>query len=296
MPDTLVEALLRWTGSQAGTSPFATPIQGLILLRSDHPKHPAFLVYKPTLCIVVQGAKWAIFGEERIEYRPGQALLVSVEMPGFGYVSESSPSEPDLGIVLELDTALMREVLDTMKNPPSASGTTVKGVHLSDFDGPLAESVLRLVQLLDTPEAISVLYASTMREICYRLLAGPHAAQALRMTLGSSHAGQVIAAIHSLRDRFAEPVRMEELAAVAGMSVSAFHRQFKAVTARTPLQYQKQLRLMEARRLLISEDVNVESAAYQVGYESPSQFSREYTRMFGAAPKRESAAFRSAAA
>ncbi len=296
MPDTLLQALLQWTGSQAGSSPFATPIKGLTLLRSDYPKHPAYLIYKPTLCVVVQGAKWAIFGEERMEYRPGQALLVSVEMPGLGYVSEASPSEPYLGIVLELDPVVMREVLETMENPPSASGPVGRGVHLSDFSGPLAESVFRLVRLLDTPEAIPVLYESVMREICYWLLAGPHAAEVVKMTMGSSQAQQVVAAIHSLRDRFAEPVRIVELAAAAGMSVSAFHRQFKAVTAMTPLHYQKQLRLIEARRLLVSEAVNVESAAYRVGYESPSQFSREYTRMFGAAPKRESTAARLPAA
>ena len=135
-----------------------------------------------------------------------------------------------------------------------------------------------------------------MREICYWLLAGPYAGQAIKMMLGSSHAPQVLAAIHFLRDRFAEPVRIGELASIAGLSPSAFHRQFKSVTSMTPLRYQKQLRLIEARRLLGSDAVNVESAAYRVGYQSPSQFSREYTRMFGTAPKRESASVRRSAA
>ena len=127
-----------------------------------------------------------------------------------------------------------------------------------------------------------------MREICYWLLAGPHGGEVAQMTLANSHTQRVISAIHSLRNRFAEPVRIEELASIAQMSPSAFHRQFKALTSVTPLQYQKQLRLMEARRLMVSNAANVETAAFDVGYESPSQFSREYCRMFGAPPKRDS--------
>ena len=134
-----------------------------------------------------------------------------------------------------------------------------------------------------------------MREICYWILTGPHGGEVMKMTLANSYAQRVISAIHTLRDRFAEPVRIEELALVAQMSPSAFHRHFKAMTSMTPLQYQKRLRLLEARRLIVTDAANVETAAFQVGYESPSQFSREYSRMYGAPPRRDVSALRAMA-
>ena len=161
--------------------------------------------------------------------------------------------------------------------------------------GMLIDCTLRTIRLLETPKAIPVLYPAIMREICYWLLTGPHGGEVMRMTLANSHAERVVKAIHTLRDRFAEPIRIDELASIAKMSPSAFHRQFKAITAMTPLQYQKQLRLLEARRLIVAEAANVETAAFQVGYESPSQFSREYSRMFGAPPRRDVAALRAMA-
>jgi len=188
---------------------------------------------------------------------------------------------------LGLDLAIMRSVAESLEAPPTASGEVGAGVFVTDFQGPLADCALRLVRLLETPQAIPTLYPVVMREICYWLLTGPHGGDIARMTLANSPSQRVIGAMHSLRDRFREAVRIEDLAAIAQMSPSAFHRQFKALTASTPLQYQKQLRLLEARRLMISNAVNVEAAAFQVGYESPSQFSREYARMFGAPPKRD---------
>jgi transcriptional regulator GlxA family with amidase domain len=159
-------------------------------------------------------------------------------------------------------------------------------VFVADFQGPLADCALRLVRLLDTPKAIPTLYPVIMRETCYWLLTGPHGGDVARLTLTNSPSQRVISAMHSLRSRFREAVRIEELAAIAQMSTSALHLQFKALTSLTPLPYQKQLRLLEARRLMISSAVNVE-ACFEVGYESPSQFSREYSRMFGAPPKRD---------
>ena len=296
MTSDLTRTLTRLTGAQAGASPFVTAIKGLTLLRSDHTRVPAYLIFKPALCVVVQGAKWAIFGDERMDYRAGQALIVSVEMPALGCVAEASPTEPYLGIVLEFDLAIMQEVLEMLDRPPMPAADHGRGVLVSNFDGPLAECVSRLVRLLDTPQAIPVLYPSIMREICYWILTGPHGSEALKIALGSHHPQQLLRAIHTLRDRFRETVRIDELASIARMSPSAFHRGFKALTSMTPLQYQKQLRLIEARRLMVSEAINVETAAYDVGYESASQFSREYTRMFGASPKRESAAVRWSAA
>jgi AraC-like DNA-binding protein len=287
MSDRLAEAILRYTRSQAGGHAFETAIDGLYVIRSDHPKPPAPMIFRPAMCIVAQGAKWATFGENRLEYRAGEALVVGVETPSVGRVTEASPGKPCLVLALALDLAIMRSVAEGLDVPPRASGEPGRGVFVTDFKGPLADCALRLVCLLDTPKAIPTLYPVIMREICYWLLTGPHGGDVARMTLTNSPSHRVIAAVHSLRSRFRETVRIEELAAIAQISPSAFHRQFKALTSLTPLQYQKQLRLLEARRLLISNAVNVEAASFQVGYESPSQFSREYARMFGVPPKRD---------
>jgi AraC-like DNA-binding protein len=287
VPDQLAEALLRYTDRQPGESPYRTAIDSMAIMRSDHPKPPTHMIFRPAMCIVAQGAKWASFGGNQLEYRAGQALVIGVETPSVGRVFEASPDEPCLVLAFELDTAIMRSVAEELEAPPKASGETGRGVFVTDFQGPLADCALRLVRLLDTPRAIPALHPVIMREICYWLLTGPHGGDVARMTLAHSPSQRVISAMHSLRSRFNETVRVEELAAVAQMSPSAFHRQFKALTSQTPLQYQKQLRLLEARRLMVSSAVNVEAASFQVGYESPSQFSREYARMFGAPPKRD---------
>jgi AraC-like DNA-binding protein len=285
--DQLAEALLRYTNSRSGESPFATAIDGLAIMRSDHPKPPSHMLFRPAMCIVAQGAKWATFGGNRLEYRAGQALVIGVETPSIGRVVEASPGEPCLVLAFELDLAIMRSVADELDTPPRASGRPAHGVFVTDFQGPLADCALRLVRLLETPKAIPTLYPGIMREICYWLLTGPHGGDIARLALKSSPSQPLIRAIHDLRSRFREMVRIDELAAIARLSPSAFHRQFKALTSLTPLQYQKQLRLLEARRLMVSRAFKVEAAAFEVGYESPSQFSREYARMFGAPPKRD---------
>ena len=287
MMDELAQALLRYSDSQAGGSPFETAIPAMGVLRSDHPKPPSHMISRPSLCIVAQGAKWATFGDTRLEYRAGQALLVGVETPSIGRVVEASPGEPCLVLVFELDLAIMQSVAEELDHPPEPSGEPGRGVFVTDFQGPLADCALRLVRLLDTPEAISILYPGIIREICYWLLSGPHGGDVARLALKTGAPQRVIRAMQSLRDRFRQTVRIEELAEVAHMSASAFHRQFKALTSLTPLQYQKRLRMLEARRLMVSRALSVETAAFEVGYESPSQFSREYARMFGAPPKRD---------
>lgn len=296
MADGLLEAVQRYTERQTGPGPFMTAIQGVQILRSEREKQPRYLLFKPALCIVVQGAKWAIFGEKRFDYRAGQALVVSLEMPALGTVSEASPEEPYLGVIIELDLGLMREVMGSLDGHLELRPETKHGVFVTDFSGPLADCALRAVRLLETPQAIPLLYPAIMREICYWLLSGPHGGDVMRMTVGKCHTEGVLQAIHTLRDRFSEAVCIETLAQAVRMSPSAFHRQFKLITSMTPLQYQKQLRLMEARRLMVAEEANVETASFKVGYESPSQFSREYSRMFGLPPRRDVASLRDAAA
>jgi AraC-like DNA-binding protein len=288
MSDRFVQAVKRYTERQVGDGPFATAIAGLTILRSNNEKRPTHMILKPALCVVAQGAKWTMFGKKRFEYRAGQALVVSVETPAFGRVTEASPGAPFLGVVIEFDLAIAREVMEGLDTPPVALAKAAQSIFVTDFDGPLTDCVFRMIRLLDTPRAVPVLYPAIMREVCYWLLTGPHGAEVVNMVLTNGHEQRLISAIHSLRDRFAEPVRIDELAAMARMSPSAFHRKFKTLTSVTPLQYQKQLRLMEARRLIVSDAVHVETAAFQVGYESPSQFSREYSRMFGIPPKRGS--------
>ena len=287
MADSLTELVWRYTEAQPGQSPFTTCIEGLTILRSDHQRRANPLLYKPALCITVQGLKSAAFGDQCHQYSAGQAMLVSVEMPGFGTVMEASPDKPYLGVILELDLAVLRAVASEFAHPPKPSEPTEGGVYVTDFDGPLKDCTIRLIRLFDSPSAVPFLYPAIMREISYWLLSGPHGGGVIRMTLSNDHEHRILQAVHYLRDRFAESVRIGDLAAVAQLSPSAFHRQFKAVTAMTPLQYQKQLRLLEARRLMTAGAANVEDAAFRVGYESPSQFSREYGRMFGLPPRRD---------
>lgn len=287
MTSELIQALLRHTPPQENYGPYVTDVPGMVLLRSEHERPPAHLIFKPALCIVVQGAKWAVFGDQHMDYRAGQALIVSVETPALGRVAQASPTEPFLGIILEFDLAIMREVADTLGTPAPGGEGPGSGVFVTDFAGPLADCTLRLVRLLDTPQAIPLLQPAIMREMAYWLLSGPHRAEVARMVLANTHAHRVIAAIHRLRDRFTEPVRIDDLAAAAQMSASAFHRQFRRLTSMTPLQYQKQMRLLEARRMMVGEAASAETAAFAVGYESASQFSREYSRMFGLPPRRD---------
>lgn len=294
MTRALIESVKRYTERQGGESPFATPIDGVTILRADRERHPSHLVMKPALCVVVQGAKWSTFGGKRYDYRAGQALVVSVELPAMSRIVQASPDEPYLCVVIEFDLSLMREVMEQLDRPPASEGELGHGVFVTDFDGPLADCVQRAIRLLDTPRAIPVIAPMIMREICYWLLAGPHGGEVAKLVLANGHVERVVSAIHNLRNRFAETVRVEELASLAQMSLSAFHRQFKALTSMTPLQYQKQLRLLEARHLMLTGAANAEAAAYRVGYESPSQFSREYARMFGAPPRRDVAALSTA--
>lgn len=294
MLSSLQKAVTRFVDSRGGASPFATAIPGLTLLRSTQPNRTNFHTCMPALCIVVQGAKWTMFGETRFHYQAGEALVVSVELPAFSTIVKASPSEPYLGIILEFDLAIMREVIENLDALPEASGGIERSILVIDFNGPLADCTARLLSLLDTPRAIPVLYPYIMREVCYWLLTGPHGAEIMSMTIGKLHTKGVLNAIHFLRDRFTESIRIDDLASIARMSPSAFHRQFKAITSMTPLNYQKQLRLLEARRMMLAEELNVGSAAAQVGYKSYTQFSREYSRMFGFPPRRDMVALRGA--
>ncbi|GGP22369.1 AraC family transcriptional regulator [Silvimonas iriomotensis] len=275
-----------------GQSPFFTAVPGLILLRAVTEQHPTHLIHSPALCVVIQGAKWTTFGSTRYDYAAGEALLVSLDMPGFSQVAQGSPEQPYLSAVVGLDTGILSQVLAELAHPPAPPADTAPGAAVTRIEGPLADCTLRAMRLIDNPAAIPVLYPAIMKEICYWLLTGPHGGAVARLALGSGNAPNVIHAIQYLRQHFARALSIDELAAVAGLSASAFHRHFKALTSMSPLQYQKRMRLLQARKLMIVDDAHAEEAAFQVGYESASQFSREYARMFGQPPRRDIAALR----
>lgn len=293
MQTALADALNAYADANGGgDGVFLTPVPGFGFKRMNREGVPHHMVYKPSLCVVVQGEKQVMFGDALITYRENQALIVNVEMPAIARVSKASPDKPHLGLIIELDIGIMREVLEELQQPPIPNDGIGLGVFVADFGGPLADCVLRLVRLLTTPDAISVLHPTILREISYWLLTGPHGGEVAKLVHPNSRTRRLAEAIHVLRNNFARPVRIEDLADVAHMSPSSFHQHFKALTSMTPLQFQKQLRLLRARQLMSDGNINVSEAAHQVGYESASQFSREYARMFGVPPKRDVTDFR----
>lgn len=268
-----------------------TPISGLVLMTSTEARLPRHIVFRPSLCVIVQGAKRLMLDDLSLDYAQGQALVVALEVPAIGHVTVASKAEPYIGINLDLDPVILQEVIEVLEKPPRATDGSV-GLFVADVNDELNGSMVRLLKLLDRPQAIPVLYPAIMREISYWLLTGPHSGEVAKLALPDGHARRVSSAIRLLRDNFDKPVHMDELAEAARMSPSSFYQHFKTLTSMTPLQYQKQLRLLEARRRMLATDANVETAAFAVGYESPSQFSREYARMFGTPPKRDVATLR----
>jgi AraC-like DNA-binding protein len=269
-----------------GEGYFEVPGAAVRMIRSFHHMNNHF-VYQPSLCITLQGAKQMHVGDEMLHYGPMQCLVVSMDLPACGRIVAASLDEPFVGIAIGLDVVMMREVLEQLDTPPVPSASTGRSMFVADVDGPLADCVMRMVRLTDTPKAIPILYPALLREFYYWLLSGPNGAELCKQAMPDSHLERIARAIHMLRNNFAQTLRIERLAEAAHMSPSSFHQHFKALTSMTPLQFQKQLRLLEARRLMTADAVNVAEAAYQVGYESASQFSREYSRTFGVAPKRD---------
>ncbi|UXI68963.1 AraC family transcriptional regulator [Tahibacter amnicola] len=264
----------------------ATAVPSLSLIRASEPSLPLPSVYQPSLCLVVQGRKHALLGQETFVYDAMNYLVVSVTLPVVGQIIKATPEEPYLCLRIEFDPA---EVLalapETAARRPSVPDA--RGLFVARVDAALLDAVVRLVGLLDAPSDIPVLAPLVLREVCYRVLVGEQGHRLSDATGMEGHAHRIARAIGLLKHRYAEPLRIEELAQVAHMSPSALHHRFKAVTSLSPLQYQKRLRLHEARRLMLAEGLEAASAAHRVGYESPSQFSREYRRMFGAPPRRE---------
>jgi AraC-like DNA-binding protein len=270
----------------------ATAIAALTVIRASTPSQPLASVYHPSLCIVVQGRKRALLGGEIYTYDPLNYLVVSMSLPVVGHIIEATPAQPYLCVRIDLDPALVNELLAQLGAAAPPRAHDGRALFLARTSAPLLDAVLRLVRLLDAPDDAPVLAPLALREIHYRVLLG-ELGQRLRSLCEADGASQRVArAIELLKARYTEPLRIEDLAAVAHMSASSLHQRFREATATTPLQFQKQLRLQEARRLLLTEGIEAAAAGYRVGYESPSQFSREYRRLFGAPPRREVAARR----
>jgi AraC-like DNA-binding protein len=269
-----------------------TPIDGLLLSRVESAA-PDHSLTEPLLVLLAQGGKRLLLGEQVVEYRAGECLVVAADLPVTGHFIDASVHDPALGVGLALrPTAIAALVMQAppARSPRGASGPPAIATGVPDLD--LLDAVARLLRLLDHPADAPVLAPLVEREILWRLLTGPHGAVVRQIGLADSGLAQVGRAIRWIRGNYAEPMRIEDLARLSGLSASAFHRHFRAVTAMSPLQFQKRIRLQEARSLLVARPDDVAGVGHLVGYDSPSQFSREYRRLFGAPPGQDAAQLR----
>ena len=273
-----------------------TPIPGLRCIRISNPVAFLASLYQPCICIAAQGAKDVILDEEVYHYRPNRYLAISVDLPAVGHITEATPEQPYLCLQMDIDSNVVHELVAQVgAGDPASPNEVLRGISVGQATEPFLESALRLIRLLGTPADIPALAPMALREMHYRLLTGDNSRHILQLTAPSGATEGVMRVLRNLRADYAKPARIEDLAETAGMSESSFHHHFKQVTAMSPIQYQKRLRLLEARRILLSEQSDASSTAYRVGYQSPSQFNREYARMFGAPPIRDIEALRQTA-
>jgi AraC-like DNA-binding protein len=272
---------------------FGTAVPPLHFIRSNVPTDAIHTIHKPGLCIVVQGRKEVRLRDEGYVYDPLNYLVVSVTLPLAGQVIEASPEEPYLCIRLDIDPCEITQLIADASPIGVPSGAQNRGLFLDKIDTSLLDAMLRLVRLLESPEDIPTLAPLAIREIFYRLLRGQQGQRLHEIAIVDSQAHRVTRAIEWLNGNYSKPLQIDSLAKLVNLSTSTLHHRFKSITAMSPLQYQKQLRLHEARRLMIAEGLDVAAAGFQVGYESPSQFSREYSRQFGSSPTRDLAKLRS---
>lgn len=276
----------------------STPIAGLTLFRQAHPRPGVATMYRPSLCVVAGGRKEVVLGDEVFALDEGRFLLVTVEVPVTGCVVAATFDAPYLGLTVDLDPSRIAELLLGLPLGPAEPAAPGRSAALATgrLDAPVLDPLRRLVALLDEPDAAPVLAPLIERELLFRLLTGEHGRLLRHLATADSRIAQIAAATAWIREHHAEPMRVEELARASAMSVTSFHRHFKAVTRLTPLEYRARIRLQEARRLMLVQDLDAAAIALAVGYESPSQFSREYRRAFGASPAADAARIRREAA
>jgi len=282
--ETLGKSIARWTDK---SDRIVTAIPGLTLYRRDEPSQPTSIMYEPRICVIAQGAKRVLLGDDTYVYDEQHFLITSVDLPTFVQIIKASREKPCLGLILKLDQREMSQLMVDSHLPPPRPQQSSRGMATGEVTLPLLSTFQRLIDLLDEPKDIPILAPVIEREIFYRLLVGDQGVRLRQMASAGSQSQQIARAVDWLKGNFTQPLRIDDLAAQVNMSTSTFHHHFRAVTAMSPLQYQKWLRLNEARRLLLAENQDATTAAFQVGYESPSQFSREYSRLFGAPPLRD---------
>lgn len=285
MNDTLLNAVRRYSEAHADSSGIGrTPIPGLTTICTARRTELSYAVQKPLACLVLQGAKHVTMGKQSYDFIAGDSLIITADVPTASQITKADAGAPYFSLVLNLDAAVIADLTTEMTSLDDGAYPPV-GREQTDVE--VADAALRLMRLLERPASIPVLQAQLLREIHYWLLAGRHGAAIRRLGSPNGHVQRVARAIALLRAEYHRRLPVERLAEVAGMSSSSFHQNFRAVTSLTPLQFQKQLRLIEARRLMLAEGVNASNAAFRVGYESVHQFTREYGRMFGLPPVRD---------
>jgi len=282
--DELIERVARAVGDDGTVE---TPGR-LRLLRHSSPTPKEHGVSSPAFCLIAQGSKEVLLGDDLYRYDANHYLITAAALPTATRVTEASEERPYLGVVLGLDPALVGSVMVEAAHPASGDRAAVRAFDVSPLEAGLLDAVVRLVGLLDAPaEEVRFLRPLVTREIVFRLLAGEQGDRLRQIAVLGGHAHRIARAIERLRKDFDRPLRMEEIARELGMSVSGFHHHFRAVTAMSPLQFQKRMRLQEARHLMLGEDLDAASAGYRVGYSDASHFTREYKRLFGAPPMRD---------
>ena len=262
-------------------------LPGVYLSRRATPTELGHGIWPSSFCVIAQGSKEVFLGKARYHYDPVHYLIATATLPVVSRIIEASPEQPYLGLVFTLDPALVSSVMVEAGYPAAQSQPSVKAINVSPLDTDLLDAVVRLVRLIDAPKEARFLTPLITREIIYRLLLGEQGSRLRYVTALGGNAQRITEAIRRLHQEFAQPLRMEEMASELGMSVSSFHHHFKEVTAMSPLQFQKHLRLQEARRLMLGEHLDATSAGYRVGYDDVSHFNREYKRFFGAPPRRD---------
>ena len=268
-------------------------LEDLFLARVTKPMESPLALYQPAFCFVAQGGKQVLVGEEVLRYDPGHYLLFTVDLPVIFRVEEASKEKPYFGLRLDLAPALVASVMIEAGAETRKGDASIKAIGVNPVDADLLDAVVRLVRLADKPGEQRILAPLIKREIVYRLLAGGEGARLSHLVASSrGDTRRISRAIGRVREHYNEPLKIEEIARDLGMSVSGFHHHFKSVTSMSPLQFQKQIRLQEARRLMLGEDLDAASAGHRVGYEDPAYFSRDYKKLFGAPPQRDIANLR----
>ena len=270
----------------------ATKVDGLHCYKMSKLNIRLPVVYRPSIYVVAQGNKQVILGNEVFQYTQGKYLAVSVDLPLIGEVTKASNDKPYLCAQIDIDMQVMTALAIKVDAKHTFPKKTERGLFIGDLDAKLMDCIVRLMRLLDTPKDIPYLRTLIFQEIYYRLLSGPHGASIIQACLHSNNMQRIAQIINIMKSNIDKPINIDELAAMVNMSTSSFYSQFKQVTGFSPLQYLKRLRLTEARQIMLSENKDATSTAYLVGYESPSQFSREYVRLFGSPPQRDVNEFR----